>query len=647
MAERSEFLRRWRLPLPLAALLSLALIGQVSLASGQTPTIPAGQSDRAADIFYTHPNADAASMALGKATYEANCAACHERGENRAPLAAMMVFLAPQTIMRALTVGQMRQQATTLSPQQKVSVAEYLTQRKLGGEADVGPRMCAADAQWFDRAAQPPFSGWGLNANGDHAIPTTMAGIDHKNISRLKLKWAFAFPNALKTQSQPAFAGGAIFVGSADGTVYALDRQTGCARWTFSASGPVRGGIVAAPWRASEPGAGPRVYFGDSLGKAYALDAETGKLIWKQTIETHSAASITGTPTLDRGTLYVPVSSLEEASAISPTYPCCTFRGSLVALDSLSGAERWRTFVVDEPRPMGKTSAGVERLGPSGVAIWSSPLVDRARNQVYVTTGDNYTMPASNLSDAVVAIDARTGKINWAYQATEGDGFNSACGAPTRENCPEGAGPDVDFGAGAILAKGTGGKQILLAGQKSGEVYALDPADGSVIWKRKVGRGGALGGVHFGIAQTGNKVFVPISDTFDALEHDGPAKPGVYALDVADGKVAWSAAAADVCNGRRFCEPGYSAAISVTDHLVFAGATDGHVRVFDTTDGRVLWDYYTARPFETVNGTTANGGSMSGGAAPLAYRGMLVVNSGYGMLGKMPGNVMLVFGIDD
>jgi len=313
------------------------------------------------------------------------------------------------------------------------------------------------------------------------------------------------------------------------------------------------------------------------------------------------------------------------------------------AIDVRTGAQKWRAWMVGPPTKQGKDAKGVMRYGPSGVAIWSTPVVDAKRGLLYVVTGDNYSEPTTALSDSIVALDLKTGAIRWHYQATRGDAWNVACGFADSGNCPGKGGPDFDFGAAPVLAKGKDGRDYLLAGQKSGLVYALDPASGKLRWQKRVGRGGAFGGIHFGIAAQAGTVFVPMADLPDGSNHAFPARPGVYALDVATGRAVWSAPAADTCGGKPFCHPGYGAAISVTPQFVLAGSMDGRVRAFDIATGKVLWAADTSQPVTTVNGAAAHGGSMAGAAASLAYDGMLIVNSGYGTLGKMPGNVLLVY----
>ena len=585
--------------------------------------------------------------ARGNAVYAGTCAACHDNPATHAPARAALASLAPESVLRVLTTGRMKQQAAGLSAEERAAVAQALTSKPLGHATEVAMPRCTGAAARFDAGEPPLFDGWGLDRDNSHAIPTARAGLTAGNVARLKLKWAFAFPEALDARSQPALAGGAIYVGGGDGTLYALDRASGCLRWSYAATSGVRSGVVVAPWRAGDAAAAPLLYFGDSFGNAYALDARTGAEAWVRRIGDHPDTVLTGTPTLHGDTLYVPVSSFEEGRAVAPGYACCTFRGALLALDARTGAVRWQTYLVGEPQPQGTSAAGATQFGPSGVAVWSAPLVDAARGVVYVATGDNYTQPVTELSDAVVALELDSGAIRWASQLTEGDAWNVACfvGAEA-PNCPEDAGPDADFGAAPVLAKGSDGKDYLLVGQKSGVAWALDPDGGKVLWETRVGRGGEVGGVHFGIAAEGGTLYVPIHDSALPGGLVEPGRPGINAIDVATGKVVWTAAAANACGATPLCQPGYSAAITVTPELVLAGSVDAHMRIFDARTGAVLWDEDTNRAYATVNGVAGRGGAMSGGTAPLAVDGTLIFNSGYAFLGKLPGNVLLVYAVD-
>jgi len=621
----------------MASILRAIIACAVLLLVGQSPALAQFADPLTAEV-----------RALGTATYQANCAMCHDNAGSHAPSAAGLATLSPDVVLRALTTGRMQQQAASLSDEQRAAVAQVLTNQPLGSaRAEVPLARCTGNAAAFSWNSPPPFSGWGLDANNSHAISTEAAGIGPEDLPRLSLRWAFAVPDAIEMRSQPTIAGGALFVGGTNGTLYALDLATGCVRWTFQAAAGVRTGVVVSPWTAGDTAARPLAYFGDSLGNAYAVDAATGAQVWARRAGDHGQAIITGAPALHGGTLYVPISSGEEGSAALPTYQCCTFRGSLLALDALTGDELWRTYLVDAPQPTIANAAGAMQHGPSGVAVWSAPLVDAGRGLVYVATGDNYSQPATALSDALVALDMETGDIAWATQVTPGDSWNVACAiGPQSPNCPEDAGPDFDFGAAPILAQGGDGRDYLLAGQKSGIAYAFDPDSGELLWQTKVGRGGALGGVHFGIAAHGGRLYVPINDASWGTSDPAPARPGISALNIATGEVLWHTPAANVCNGKPLCEPGYSAAITVTPELVLAGGTDAHFRILSAESGAILWDVDTDQAYTSVNGAVGRGGSMSGAAAAIAYDGNLIISTGYAFLGKIPGNMVLVYGLE-
>jgi len=589
----------------------------------------------------------AAEKTAGAQLYRANCAACHDAGVGRAPQRGNLGDMTPEAIHHALTEGAMKPQGSALSAEQKVQVAEYLSGRKFGASTAEGAlNKCTGAAAQFDLREPPVFTGWGLDPAGTHAIPTATSGIDKSNVGRLRLKWAFGAPNSTRMRSRPALAGGAVLVGNHNGSVYALDRATGCVRWAFPASSEVRTGIVVSPWRAGDASARPLVHFGDVSGNVYAVDLLTGAQAWKIKADAHPATIITGTPTLWRGTLYVPVSSNEEAFATHPGYNCCSFRGSIVALDGATGREKWRTFLVGQPVTRGTTKDGSDWVGPSGVAVWNSPVIDARRNQLIFATGDNYSLPDTDMSDAIMALDLATGRIKWHYQALAGDAWNVACVVKTSASCPNEQAPDFDFGAGTVLAKGKNGREFVLAGQKSGWVYAIDPDTGRLAWKTRVGRGSPSGGVHFAMAADGGTLFVPITDNFNFGPPDHPASPGIYALDIATGAFVWKQPSPITSCATLTCHPGYGGALAATGGMVIAGSDDGHLRFFDAATGKLLREEATAQAFATVNGIPAHGGAISGGVGPIAYKGTVIVPSGYGFASKPNGNVLLVYGVE-
>jgi polyvinyl alcohol dehydrogenase (cytochrome) len=580
---------------------------------------------------------------LGAQIYRESCAACHDAGVNRAPQRLLLQDLTPEAIRSALVDGAMRPQGAALSDERKAAVTEYLSGRKLGAISD-GSNMCKGPAARFDLGEPPAFTGWGLDPASTHSVPASVSGLDKASAARLTLKWAFGFPNSSRARSHPVVAGGAILVGNHNGSIYALDRETGCVRWAYAAQAEVRTGIVVSPWRAGDSAAHPLVYFGDVRGNAYALNLLDGTLAWKVRADAHPATIITGTPTLFRDLLYVPVSSVEEAYATSPGYACCNFRGSVLALDARSGVEKWRTWLVDPAAKLGTSKEGLDKLGPSGVAVWNSPSIDAARGQLYVATGDNYSLPGTDLSDAIVALDLATGRIKWHYQALADDTWNVACVTRTSSSCPDETDPDADFGAGTVLAKAKNGKEFVLAGQKSGWVYGLDPATGHLAWKTRVGRGSPGGGVHFGMAADGGTLFVPVTDNYFFGPNDFPASPGLNAVDIATGRLLWNYASTIKCATAQ-CAPGMGGSITATAGMVIAGDDDGMLRIFDSASGKVLWSADTKPGVSTVNGVAAHGGAISGGVAPIAYKGTVIVPSGYGFASKLPGNVLLVYGV--
>jgi hypothetical protein len=198
---------------------------------------------------------------------------------------------------------------------------------------------------------------------------------------------------------------------------------------------------------------------------------------------------------------YVPISGGDDSAAIDPKYECCKGRGAIVALDAATGATIWKTYTIPEARPLGRNSIGTQLWGPSGVAVWSSPTIDAKRRMLYAGTGDNHSAPATDGSDAVLAVSLDSGEIVWFRQLLVGDMGNAACLAVDKANCPEPHGPDFDLGASANLITLPNGRRLLTIGQKSGMVWALDPDDrGRIVWQARVGRGGPLGGVQWGSA---------------------------------------------------------------------------------------------------------------------------------------------------
>jgi len=583
----------------------------------------------------------------GLALFEQYCGSCHNTpaAGSRAPDRVSLSQRTPEAILDTITNGSMAVNASALTPAQKRVLAEQLTLRPLGslasGSIDAMQGRCSAKP-FTDPSSGPMWSGWGADPGNSRFQPAASAGLSAQQVPNLKLKWAFAFPNGASAFGQPAVAGGRVFVGSDNGYAYALDAASGCAFWSFQAQAGIRTAVSIG--RLTSPGnARYAVYFGDLKGNVYAVDAESGVLVWTKRADAHPMARITGAPTLDGGRLYVPLSSLEEGSGANPNYECCTFRGGVVAYDATTGAELWRTYTVpDTPKKLKKNSIGTQLWGPAGAAIWSSPTIDTRRGLVYVATGNAYNDPAAESSDAVVALDLKTGKLRWAKQVTPRDTYVVGCGAnaPSRDNCPDDMGPDFDFGNSPILRRLPNGRSIITLGQKSGVAWGLDPdKEGAVVWQHRVGKGSALGGIEWGSAADDQFGYFPVAD----LQFGPTEAGGLYALRLATGEEAWhwrpNCQATD-----RACAQANSAAISVIPGVVFSGATNGMLRAYAAADGRVIWETNTAQEFQTVNGVPGKGGSING-PGPVIAGGMLFTNSGYAYIGfGQPGNVLLAYG---
>ena len=448
------------------------------------------------------------------------------------------------------------------------------------------------------------------------------------------------FPARVREERSPCVVGGRVYVADAEGDVFALDAQTGCIHWTIAVEAGVRSAITIGP-RGS--GGGLAAYFGDQSANVYAVAAESGKLLWKIKVDDYFLAAITGAPQLYEGRLFVPVSSREESQVGNPKYPCCAFRGSVVALDAVTGKQIWKTYTIaQQAKPEQKNSVGTQLVGPSGAAVWDAPTLDVKRNVLYVGTGNNFSPPPTNLSDSIVALDMKTGKIKWSRQQTENDIWNGSCRRPDREPavCPDADSPDFDFGSTSTLVELPGGRQMLIAGNKSGIVWALDPdRQGEIIWQQQVGKGSSGGGVLWGIAADSERVYVP-NGFFDPKSPDSAG--GMAAIRLNDGHAIWSASNPP-CGDRKPCKQSHPAAVTAIPGVVFSGTMDGWLRAYAAQDGKVLWEYNTARDFPTVNGVNANGGSMSN-AGPTVVGGMLFVNSGYSHHGGiLPGNALLAF----
>jgi polyvinyl alcohol dehydrogenase (cytochrome) len=585
-----------------------------------------------------------AAPVSGEAVYQQRCAACHDAANPRVPPRDELKKLSVTRILRALDFGEMNNVASKLRQDEREAVASYLGVP--GGNIQFPAKAYCADRMVrLTGRGKAEWNGWSPALTNTRYQPGDAAGLTLGQIPRLKLKWAYGFDGDIVAFAQPTVLDGHLFVGSASGLVQALNVESGCIQWVFQATGPVRSALLAVPL-----GDKHALLFGDTTGWFYSVEAETGRLLWKKRPEPHEATRLTGAPLAYQGTVFVPVASWEEGRTTNPEYPCCTFRGSVVALRIKDGSEVWKSYTIAEKAKQ----TGENQWGPSGAGVWSTPTLDTKRGVLYVTVGDNYSAPATPMSDSVLALDLATGQVVWSKQTTPGDIWNTLCEA--KGDCP---GPDYDYGSSVILEKLDDGRAVLLAGQKSGMVYALDPdRQGAILWQARVGQGGTVGGVEWGMASDGQQVYAATSDVVrnqspsaDPLDPrpqlaDPKIGGGLTALRIATGERVWFAPPI-VCGpaAKPGCSPAQSQAVTAIPGLVFSGSLDGHLRAYSAEEGKVLWDFDTVRDYQTVNGVHATGGSLNGPGAVLVG-GMLFVNSGYARLGSIPGNVLLAFSID-
>jgi len=592
---------------------------------------------------------DAESPAL----FGTYCATCHEGpGANpQAPGLEVMRRMSAEQVLEVLESGAMRTQARERSRAQRRALAAYASGKPLAadaGRSTSGASMppsalCSATpAAQPDPLSGPAWNGWGHGITNARFQSAEAAGMTADDLPRLTLEWAFGFPGATSAGTQPVVAGGRVYAATAEGVVYVLDAETGCVHWTLEVEASIRSALTL-----DQRDDGQLIaYFGDQAANVYAVDAEVGTVLWKVDVDEHPHAAITASPQLYDGRLYVPVSSREESQVGDPRYPCCSFRGSVVALDATSGERLWKTYAVTEtPGPTARNSIGTQLYGPAGGAIWNTPTIDAGRNVLYVGTGNNFAPPATDLSDSLLALDLDSGEVRWSHQVTENDIWNGSCRRPDREAavCPDKDAPDFDFTGSSLLVDVGNGRQLVVVGNKSGVIFGFDPdAYGAIVWQRRVAVGSSGGGVFWGSATDGVNIYAANADF---IGDDPASSGGMNAVDLRTGRLVWGVPGAG-CANRTPCKPSQVAAVTLIPGAVFSGTMDGRLRAYSDRDGSLLWEYDTARDFATVNGVTANGGSMSN-SGPAIVGGMLFVNSGYSHHGGiLPGNVLLAFSVE-
>ncbi|MBB6091984.1 polyvinyl alcohol dehydrogenase (cytochrome) [Povalibacter uvarum] len=590
----------------------------------------------------------------GKKVYDTYCAACHAQPATRAPALSALQQMNAQHLRQVLTEGVMQQQGAIVPKEQFPDLLGYLAAPDAAPADWVAGMMCKPDARDVDLTQPASMSMFGTDHRNSRRLTATQAGLKSADLPNLELAWAIAFPKTTSLRASPVIVGSTMFFSAGQaGKLLALDTRTACVKWAYDAGVPLRSSVSYGELGTSGKKA---IIFGDARANIHSLDAKTGALLWKAEGRHDKQGQITGAAVLYKDRVIVPVSSSGVGSGANPTFECCTGHGAVVALDAVTGNKLWTAHTMEDAQYTGKTSpTGVKLRGPSGAPIWSTPSVDEKRSVTYAATGQNTSLPATTTSDAILAIDLATGDLKWSFQALAKDVWHLGCQADSAKsgpNCPkpeDSVLKDYDFGAGVVISRRPNGKDVLLAGQKSGDLWALDPDDkGRVLWRQTFGHGTPLGGIHWGIAVDDERVFAPINDPFAAAGSYVP-EPGMNAVNIDTGKVAWRKPVTPDCsNGRDkrydLCHEKYglSAAPLVVDKSVVAGALDGRIYIYDAATGDIVWQYDTLRDFETVNGIPGKGGGIDSHSV-FAGDGMLFVGSGYGGFRQPPGNVLLGF----
>jgi len=581
----------------------------------------------------------------GREVYERVCAACHDGVEERAPRLSILRAMSADDLGYALTEGTMALQGSALAPEERAAVVEYLASPLVSHDDWIAAIRCEGDRGVIDPTARGGMPMLGVDVTSPRYLTAEAAGISTADLPALEFAWAIAFPGVTMMRAGPVVVGSTVYYTAADTRkLLALDAETGCVKWAFDAAAPLRSGATVGELEGR-----PTLWFGDERGQVHAVDARTGASLWTVNARVdEGSGTITGAVVVHEGRVIVPLSASGVAEAADSTYECCEGRGAVTSLDAATGARLWSYVTMEEARYTGAVnSVGTRLRGPAGAPIWSTPTIDARRGRVYVTTGENTSLPATETSDAIIALDLETGRQLWVFQATPNDVYNRACttGGPNCLRSEESTPRDWDFGGAAMLVTLSDGRDLLLAGQKSGHLWALDPDDGRLVWEQRRGQGGALGGNHWGIARDQARVFLTINDPGRR-----PGRvPGLHAFDIATGTPLWEQLVEPDCAEERRarlpdCDFNYglSATPLVIDGAVVTAGLDGRIHIFAAETGALLYRYDTARPFDAINGVEGHGGSIDAHSIA-AGAGMLFVGSGYAFFSQRQGNVLLAF----
>jgi polyvinyl alcohol dehydrogenase (cytochrome) len=615
-----------------------------------------GAPEQAADISAQTADASPAGPHAGEAVYKQYCASCHDIPEaTKSPSRETLARMSSGQIVNALITGKMIAQASPLSSAQVSFVSDYLSEAAVVSDDWIDAMQCPANRRTPKLDVTPTVSTFGFDLRNRRNLSYTQAGLKPADFANLEVAWVVAFPDAVTMRSQAAVVGDTIFlpVGESKNRVFAFniaDKAKPCILWVFTGERAIR---TSTGYGVRKDGK-PIVLVGDMGAMTIALDAKTGKKLWEAHTGLFAGSISTATPVLVGDKVIAPSSQYEIMMAGQDNHVCCKIHGGVSAVDAMTGKIVWQGHTMEDAKPIKDRGDGQMLWGPAGAPIWNSPSIDVKRNRLFVGTGEANSAPAHKNTDALISFDLTTGKILWAYQATADDVFNVGCGPNGgAKNCTKDTVfRDVDFGASTILATKPDGKDIVVAGQKSGTVWAMDPETGAVVWKTHIGTGGPNGGIHWGIAVDDTHVYAPISypgRSIPGQEVPADLKPGLYAVNLKDGTIDWKfEVKADCTDARKKFVPrcsslfGLSGAPTVIGDHIVTGGLDGRLYVVDRKTGALVAQYDTARDFETVNGIKGNGASIDN-ASIIAVNGLLIMNSGYGLFGQGAGNVTIAF----
>jgi polyvinyl alcohol dehydrogenase (cytochrome) len=536
-----------------------------------------------------------------------------------------------------------------------------------GATPGSGPVASASREAGVPPGARPgDWAEWQHGSQGGRNQPFERQ-ITPATVKNLKLKWSFVFPNQTGVVwSQPAVVGDTLYVGGPDSRFYALNARTGATKWSFdlrphagSVPPPSSNQFTQNPVKDGPAVVGDTVFFGDGRANVFALNRHTGRMRWMTKIDTHSNAILSGSPTYFDGRIFIGVSSTEYAIAADDRYPCCTFSGKMVALDTRTGKISWTYRTMPQPKQDGTwPGTTTPRWISSGGSVWSTPVIDPRTRTIYFGAGNNYSGSEGH-SDSAIALNLDTGTERWTYQLTHPDAWTVRCvtGQPPGGSCP-GLGDDVadelDYDVGSPLMFQIHGRPVVGFTQKSGVYHVFDARTGKIVWQTQLSVGAPnqpWRGIEWGASYDGHQLYVATWRAYPGTLH---------ALNPDTGAINWKTPLpADACttggaahpikitppDDPPVCTAGNVAAVSSSPGLVYEGAEDGKMRIYSAKTGENLWTYDSVHMFTGVNGLSGPGGSISGNGGAVVSHGMVYVESGYQLSHGLPGHVLLAFGL--